>query len=80
MNIPTKQSALKYVPPFFVTECQRAIKIHHQKKVVVRIVEIVPTLLARHRSHRARPPKSVHEPPERSRHDPTYVECLNHPK
>ena len=26
------------------------------------------------------PPKSVIEPPEWSRHDPTYVECLNHPK
>ena len=35
---------LKYVLPLFVMECQRAIKIHHQKEVVVRIVETVPTL------------------------------------
>ena len=46
----------------------------------MRIIETVPTLCASHGSHRARPPKSIHEPPERARHDPTYVECLNHPK
>ena len=32
------------------------------------------------RISKERPPKSVPEPPEWSRHDPTYVECLNHPK
>ena len=46
----------------------------------MRIIETVPTLCASHGSHRARPPKSIHEPPKRARHDPTYVECLNHPK
>ena len=31
----------------------------------------MPTPHARHGSHQARPPKSVLEPPEWSRHDPT---------
>ena len=79
LRTKTSTSVLN-VLPLFVMECQKAIKIHHQKEVAVRIVETVPTLLARHGSHRARPPKSVYEPPERSKHDPTYVECLNHPK
>ena len=43
-------------------------------------VETVPNLCANPESHQERPPKSVLEPPKRSRHDPTYVECLNHPK
>ena len=42
--------------------------------------ETVPNLLANLESHQERPPKSVPKPPERSKHDPTYVECLNHPK
>ena len=42
--------------------------------------ETVPNLLTILESHQERPLKSVLEPPERSRHDPTYVECLNHPK
>ena len=73
-------SKIKYVLPLFVTKCQRAIKIHYQEEVAVKIVETMPTLHAIHESHQAHPPKFVHEPPERSRHDPTYVECLNHPK
>ena len=40
----------------------------------------MPTPHARHGSHQARPPKSVLEPPERSRYDPTCDECLNHPE
>ena len=42
--------------------------------------EIMPNLLANLESHQEHPPKSVIEPHERSKHDPTYVECLNHPK
>ena len=42
--------------------------------------ETVPNLLAILKSHQERPPKSVIEPPKRSRRDPTYVKCLNHPK
>ena len=80
LPLKTKQSALKYILLLFVTECQRAIKIHHKKEVAVKIVKTVPTLHAIHESHRARPPKSIHEPPEWLRHDPTFVECLNHPK
>ena len=34
----------------------------------------------RAKSYQERPPKSVLKLPQRSRHDPTYVECLNHPK
>ena len=84
-KLPLKTKTLQVsqnlkVLPFFVTECQRAVKIRHQKEVAVRIVETVPTPCANHGSHRARPPKSVNEPPERLRHDPMYVECLNHPK
>ena len=32
-------------------------------------------MLANHESHQKRPPKFVLEPPERSRHNSTYVEC-----
>ena len=71
---------LKYVLPLFVTECQTVVKIHYQKEVEVGIIKIVPTLRAIHESHRARPPKFVHEPPEWLRHGPMYIECLNHPK
>ena len=56
-----------------MTECQREIKIHHQKEVAVTIVKTVPTLRAKHGLHGGHPPKSVYELPERSRHDPTYV-------
>ena len=35
-----------YVLPLFVTECQRAIKIHHQKEVAMKNSETVPNLLA----------------------------------
>ena len=69
-----------YVLPLFVMECQRAIKTHHQKEVAVKNVETMPNPLANHESHQERPPKSVLMPPEQSRHDPTYDECLNHPK
>ena len=76
LNVKT----LKNVLSLFVTECQRAIKIHYQKEVAMKNFETVPNLLANHKSHQEHPPKSVPEPPERSRHDPTYVECLNHPE
>ena len=36
-------------------------------------VETVPNPPVIHESHQERPPKSVLEPPKRSRHDPTYV-------
>ena len=42
--------------------------------------ETLPNLLANHESHQERPPKSILEPPERLRHGPMYVECLNHSK
>ena len=70
-SLPLRTKTSTNVPnvlPLFVTECQRAIKIHHQKEVAVRIIEIMPTLLTRHESYRSRPPKSVHELLERSRH------------
>ena len=38
-------------------------------------VETVPNPHANHEFHQERPPKFVLEPPEQSRHDPTYVEC-----
>ena len=84
-NLPLKTKnktlqVLKYVLPLFVTECQKAVEIHHEKEVAVRIDETEPTLRAIHESHLPRPPKSVHEPPKQSRNDPTYIECLNHPK
>ena len=47
---------LKYAnmySPFFFMEYQRAIKIHHQKEVAVKIVETVPALRVIHESHRA---------------------------
>ena len=69
-----------YVLPLFVIECQRAIKTHHQKEVAMRNAETVPNLLVNHESHQEHPPKSVFEPPEQLRHDPMYVECLNHSK
>ena len=40
------QKHLSYVLPLFVTECQRAIKIHHQKEVAMKNFETVPNLLA----------------------------------
>ena len=36
---------ISYVLPLFVTECQRVIKIHHQKEVAMKNSEIVPNLL-----------------------------------
>ena len=39
------QKHLSYVLLFFVTECQRAIKIHHQKEVAMKNFETVPNLL-----------------------------------
>ena len=56
----------KYVLPLFVTECQRAIIIHHQKEVAEAIVSNALDLLAKHETHQACPPKTNHEPPERS--------------
>ena len=53
---------------------------HHQKEVAIKNSETVPNLLVNLESHPECPPKPVLEPPERSRRDPTYVECRNHPK
>ena len=54
------------VLPIFVTECQRAIRIHHQKEVAEVIVENAQDLLVKHGFRQASPPKANHEPPERS--------------
>ena len=63
----TKISSTKYssnILPHFVMECQRAIRIHHQKEVAKANIENVPNLLAKHGAHQACPSKSNHEPPE----------------
>ena len=56
---------VKTLLPLFVTECQRAITSRHQKEVV-RVNEDAPSQLVEHETHQASPPKSDHEPPERS--------------
>ena len=49
-------------------------------QILVDVLDEIRALRAKHGSNQARSPKSVHEPPERLRYDPTYVECPNHPK
>ena len=65
----TKISFTKYssnILPLFVTECQRAIRIHHQKEVAEANDEDALDQLSKHGSHQACPPKADHESPERS--------------
>ena len=47
-----------------MTECQRAIRVHHQKEVAEKSVSNAPDPIAKHEAHQACPPKSDHEPPE----------------
>ena len=55
----------KTLLPLFVMECQKAITSRHQKEVV-RVNVDAQSRLAELASHQANPPKSDHEPPERS--------------
>ena len=51
---------------FFVMNCQKAIKAHHQKEVVEETIEHLPNQLVKPEAQQAHPPKSVHALPERS--------------
>lgn len=65
----TKISYTKYssnILPHFVMECQRAIRIHHQKEVAKANIEDTPHQLSKHGSHQANPSKADHESPKRS--------------
>ena len=58
---PNYKNSSTYVLPLFVTECQRPIRIHHQKEVAEVTVSNAPDPLAEHEAHQACPPKSNHE-------------------